>query len=70
VDEHHKPLLDLEHGNLPDPVADVIRLVLNEQSKLDARLKKIESKTGIEVPRDELKQKIREVMKEFEQEEG
>ncbi|MDD4874213.1 MAG: serine O-acetyltransferase [Dehalococcoidales bacterium] len=68
VDEHHKPLLDLEHGNLPDPMADVIRLVLNEQSKLEDRIKKIESTTGIEVPRDELKQKIREVMKEFEQE--
>jgi serine O-acetyltransferase len=68
VDEHHKPLLDLEHGNLPDPVADVIRLVLNEQSRLEERLKKIETTSGIEVPRDELKQKIREVMKEFEQE--
>jgi serine O-acetyltransferase len=68
VDEHHKPLLDLDHGNLPDPVADVIRLVLNEQSKLEERLKKIENKSGIEVPHDELKQKIREVMKEFEQE--
>jgi hypothetical protein len=42
--------------------------VLNEQSRLEARLKKIESTSGIEVPRDELKQKIREVMKEFEQE--
>ncbi|MDD4923251.1 MAG: serine O-acetyltransferase [Dehalococcoidales bacterium] len=68
VDEHHKPLLDLEHGNLPDPVADVIRLVLNEQAKLDERLKKVETTSGIEVPRDELKQKIREVIREFEQE--
>jgi serine O-acetyltransferase len=68
VDEHHKPLLDLEHGNLPDPVADIIRLVLNEQSKLEERLKKVEATSGIEVPRDELKQKIREVIKEFEQE--
>ena len=68
VDEHHKPLLDLEHGNLPDPVADIIRLVLNEQSKLEERLKKVETTSGIEVPRDELKQKIREVIREFEQE--
>jgi serine O-acetyltransferase len=68
VDEHHKPLLDLEHGNLPDPIADVIKLVFNEQSKLDERLKKIETTSGIEVPRDELKQKIREVIREFEQE--
>ncbi len=68
VDEHHKPLLDLEHGNLPDPVADVIRLVLNEQAKLEERLKKVETSSGIEVPHDELKQKIREVIREFEQE--
>ena len=68
VDEHHKPLLDLEHGNLPDPVADIIRLVLNEQSKLEERLKKVETSSGIEVPNDELKQKIREVIREFEQE--
>jgi hypothetical protein len=38
VDEHHKPLLDLQHGNLPDPVADAIRLVLNEQAKLEERI--------------------------------
>ncbi len=68
VDEHHKPLLDLEHGNLPDPVADAIRIVLNEQNKLEERLKKIETTSGIKVPKDELKQKIREVIKEFEQE--
>ena len=68
VDEHHKPLLDLEHGNLPDPVSDIIRLVLNEQSKLEERLKKVETSSGIEVPIDELKQKIREVIREFEQE--
>ncbi|NLT28537.1 MAG: serine O-acetyltransferase [Dehalococcoidales bacterium] len=68
VDEHHKPLLDLEHGNLPDPVSDIIRLVLNEQSKLEERLKKVETSSGIEVPNDELKQKIREVIREFEQE--
>jgi serine O-acetyltransferase len=68
VDDHHKPLRDLEHGNLPDPVADVIKLVLNEQAKLEERINKIETTSGIEVPHDELKQKIREVIKEFEQE--
>ena len=67
-DDHHKPLRDLEHGNLPDPVADVIKLVLNEQAKLEERINKIETTSGIEVPHDELKQKIREVIKEFEQE--
>lgn len=67
IDEHRKPILDLEHGRLPDPVAEAIRLVLGEQTKLEERLKKIESKSGIAVPGDELREKIREVMKEFNQ---
>ena len=67
IDEHRKPILDLEHGRLPDPVAEAIRLVLNEQTKLEERLEKIESKSGIAVPRDELREKIREVMREFNQ---
>jgi len=67
IDEHRKPILDLEHGRLPDPVAEAIRLVLSEQAKLEERLEKIESKSGIAVPRDELRDKIREVMREFNQ---
>ncbi len=31
VEDRHKPLTDLEHGKLPDPVAEAIRLVLGEQ---------------------------------------
>jgi serine O-acetyltransferase len=65
IDEHHKPIVDLEHGRLPDPVADAIRLVLNEQSKLEQRLEKLESKSGIAVPRDELRRRVREIMQEF-----
>jgi len=67
IDEHRKPTLDLEHGRLPDPVAEAIRLVLGEQTKLEERLEKLESKSGIAVPRDELRDKIREVLKEFNQ---
>ncbi len=67
ADEQRKPLLDLEHGRLPDPVAEAIRLVLNEQTKLEKRLEKIESKSGIAVPKDELMERIREVIKEFSQ---
>jgi serine O-acetyltransferase len=67
IDEHRKPILDLEHGRLPDPVAEAIKLVLSEQTKLEERLKKIESKSGIAVPRDELREKIREVLREFNQ---
>ena len=67
IDEHRKPLLDLEHGRLPDPVAEAIRLVLREQTKLEERLGKLETKSGIAVPRDELRQKIKEIMEEFSQ---
>jgi len=67
IDEHRKPILDLEHGRLPDPVAEAIKLVLSEQTKLEERLEKLESKSGVAVPRDELREKIREVMREFNQ---
>jgi len=43
VGDHREPLADLEHGNLPDPVAEAIRFVLKEQDKLEERLKNLES---------------------------
>ncbi len=67
IDEHRKPLLDLEHGRLPDPVAEAIRLVLSEQATLEERLEKLETRYGITVPRDELRERIREIMREFNQ---
>jgi serine O-acetyltransferase len=42
VEEHRKMVVDLEHGRLPDPVAEAIRVVLSEQSKLEERLAKLE----------------------------
>jgi serine O-acetyltransferase len=56
--DHRKPLVDLEHGNLPDPVAEAIRFVLKEQDKLEERLKDLEGVTGITCPNDELREKI------------
>jgi serine O-acetyltransferase len=46
VEDRHKPVLDLEHGKLPDPVAEAIRHVLQEQDKLEERLKKLEKASG------------------------
>jgi len=46
VEDHHEPLLNLEHGRLPDPVAEALGIVLNEQKKLEKRLKKLESLIG------------------------
>ena len=38
---------NLEHGKLPDPIADAIRFVMKEQEKLDERIKKLESIEGL-----------------------
>lgn len=65
VVEDKKPLADLEHGKLPDPVAEAIRLVLKEQEKLEKRLKKLEDLSGLVAPVDELKGKRKEIKKEF-----
>jgi len=57
VEDRHKPLLDLEHGKLPDPVAEAVRLVLEEQEKLGGRLQRLESLSGIVVHDNELRAK-------------
>lgn len=69
VEDRHKPLLDLEHGKLPDPVAEAIRLVLREQDRLGERLKRLESSDGTVASRDELS-KRRKIVREFSQGEG
>jgi serine O-acetyltransferase len=47
VTKREKPLLDLEHGKLPDPVAEAVRLVLKDQRKLEERLKRLEDTTRV-----------------------
>jgi serine O-acetyltransferase len=56
--DYRKPLMDLEHGNLPDPAAEAVRFVLREQVKIEERLKTLENASGIESPEDELPEKI------------
>jgi len=70
VEDKKKPLQDLEHGRLPDPVAEAIRLVLKEQERLGKRLRRLENLSGIAVPEAELEYTSREVAKEFSQGEG
>ncbi len=65
VEDPHEPLLDLEHGKLPDPVAEVISLVLREQEKLEERLKRLEGLSGLVVPKDELMDRKRKIVREF-----
>jgi serine O-acetyltransferase len=65
TEEHDKTIPDLEHGKLPDPVAEAIRLVLKEQNKLEERLKELEIICGRVVPPDDFKEKNLEVTRKF-----
>jgi serine O-acetyltransferase len=67
VTKPDKPAMDLEHGRLPDPVAEAIRLVLKDQHKLEQRLEKLESLSGLATPPDELEESRQEIEKEFTQ---
>jgi serine O-acetyltransferase len=58
---------NLEHGKLPDPIADAIRFVMKEQEKLEDRIKKLESKEGLASEIDRyLENKKKEIEQEFE----
>jgi len=70
VVKKEKPAMDLEHGKLPDPVAEAIRLVLKDQHLLEERLKRLESASGISVPANDLEEARQEIEKEFTQGEG
>lgn len=65
VADRRKQIVDLEHGKLPDPVAEAIRLVLREQLKLEERIDRLESASGVLAPEDELKELRGEIEKEF-----
>lgn len=65
VEDGRQPLAELEHGKLPDPVSEAIRLVLKEQDELEKRLHKLETMSGIIVPPDELRDKRNEIVREF-----
>jgi serine O-acetyltransferase len=66
VTKQEKPPAELEHGRLPDPVAEAIRLVLREQNRLVERMEKLEKICGQITPPDELEANRQEVEKEFE----
>jgi serine O-acetyltransferase len=67
VTKRAKPVMDLEHGKLPDPVAEAIRLVLQDQHKLEERLKRLESLNGPANSPDEAERSRRETEKDFDQ---
>jgi len=61
TENHRNPLIDLEHGNLPDLVAEAVRFVLREQDKLEERLRRLESTGGIASPEDELTEERKKI---------
>jgi len=69
VEDRPKTLSDLDHGQLPDPVAEVIRLVLRKQEKLDERMQRLETASGLTVTAsgDDLKDWQQEITREFSQ---
>jgi serine O-acetyltransferase len=67
TEDHQKPIMDLEHGDLPDPVAEAIRFVLTEQDKFEERLRRLENIGGIVSPEDELREKRRKIEVGFSQ---
>jgi serine O-acetyltransferase len=61
---------NLEHGKLPDPFSEAIRLILQEQGSLRERLKKLEGLKGLESVSVELDKRIIEIEKMFSNGEG
>jgi len=70
VEDHRKPLLDLEHGKLPDPVGEAIELVLKDLVEIRSRLKRLEDISGLVIPRDEPEERRRKIIREFAQGDG
>lgn len=70
VVEVHKPPLALNHGNLHDPIADVVTVILKQQEGIQDRLKKLEAATGVKASSSELDGLIKEAGRVFSLGEG
>jgi len=49
VQDKRETVFNLEHGKLPDPINDAIKIILQNQTGLENRIKKLESTTNQEV---------------------
>jgi serine O-acetyltransferase len=47
VKEERKCAIDLDHGKLPDPVAEVIRLIMERQDEMEAQIRDLGISTSI-----------------------
>ena len=69
-DRQKTSVMNLEHGKLPDPFSEAIRLILKEQHSLNERMRKLEELKGIKVAPGELDSRIAEIEKTFGNGEG
>jgi len=61
MEAYQKPVMDLEHGDLPDLVAEAVRFVLRERNKPEERLTVLESASGTaSTPHESLEKTITE----------
>ncbi|MBN1446006.1 MAG: serine O-acetyltransferase [Candidatus Omnitrophica bacterium] len=66
VGEYKREKIDLDHAKLPDPIADALRMILEEQEKLEQRILTIESMEGLRCKIDEyFEKKKKEIAKIF-----
>jgi serine O-acetyltransferase len=65
VGGRQESVMDLEHGKLPDPFSEAVRLILQEQNRMTKRLRQLEESCGISVEADDLADKISEIEQAF-----
>ncbi len=66
VGEKREAKIDLDHGRLPDPFARALQVIMEEQEKLEERIKKIEAMEGLEGRLDEyFEKKKKEICEVF-----
>ena len=70
VQDRQKPIMDLEHGKLPDPFSEAIRLILGEQASLGERIRKLEDSKGFVAASSGLAERMIEIEKAFNNGEG
>jgi len=70
VGGRQESVMDLEHGNLPDPFSEAVLLILEEQARLVERLKKVEESCGLVPASDDLADRIVEIEKAFSNDPG
>ena len=58
-DAGKRTAIDFEHGNLPDPLSDVMRLMLQLHEKLELRVEKLEKPQSLPANRPQLRQSRR-----------